>query len=96
MDKIKKAIALSLLLGSAKADQPVHCLRESVYGEWDFHVSKDSQNVNLFESKEVCTHALPNKLQFINGDYRFQFAKSDVWKVNLMDQYNVQASSNGQ
>jgi hypothetical protein len=56
MDKIGKFTVLSLLFSSVKADQPVHCLRESVYGEWEFYVSKDSQNVNLFEVNEVCTH----------------------------------------
>ena len=25
-----------------KADQPVHCLRESLFGNWKFHVSADT------------------------------------------------------
>jgi hypothetical protein len=58
---------------SVRADQPVHCLRENMYGLWDFHVSTDTQNVNLFDRKEVCTHNVPNGLQFINKDYKFQF-----------------------
>ena len=33
---------------SVKADQPVHCLKDDAFGEWDFHVSKDIQQVNLF------------------------------------------------
>jgi len=31
-----------------KADQPVHCLRDNVYGQWEFHVSTDIQTVDLF------------------------------------------------
>jgi hypothetical protein len=46
-------------------DQPVHCLREKMYGEWDFHVSQDVQFVNLFESKEVCTHQMTNRVQIL-------------------------------
>lgn len=45
-----------------RADQPVHCLRGQLYGVWNFHVSKEEENVNLFEVDEVCTHKLPNKL----------------------------------
>ena len=78
-----------------KADQPVHCLRESVYGTWDFHVSKDVGNVNLFEAKEVCTHQLPNKLQMLSEGHEFAFADEEVWKMSLMDQYQVQASNDG-
>ena len=43
-----------------RGDAPVHCLREKIYGTWDFHVTKDVSTVNLFEMKEVCTHSMPN------------------------------------
>jgi len=32
----------------ARADQPVHCLRDDAFGEWEFHVSQDVSSVNLF------------------------------------------------
>ena len=57
--------SFALLLGSYSsvlADQPSHCLREKIYGMWEFHVSKDVENINLFETSEVCTHQLNNKL----------------------------------
>ena len=38
----KALLAALLMAGSAKADQPVHCLREQLYGVWNFHVSTDS------------------------------------------------------
>lgn len=69
MKRASELVTLLLLSSSklgVKADQPVHCLRENVYGVWDFHVSEDTQNVNLFNTKEVCSHAVPNQLQFIN------------------------------
>lgn len=39
---IQNAAVLALFLGAqVKADQPVHCLRQDIYGEWTFKVSKD-------------------------------------------------------
>jgi len=71
------SLAKLLLLYSShlvvRADQPVHCLRENMYGVWDFHISDDTQSVNLFTSGEVCSHNVPNQLQFINKDYEFKF-----------------------
>jgi len=31
-----------------KADQPVHCLKDDAFGEWEFHVSQEVSSVNLF------------------------------------------------
>jgi len=47
MNKTKQFV-ISLLLGLTKADQPVKCLREHMYGEWNFHVNQEVENVNLF------------------------------------------------
>lgn len=68
MKRTAKLVILALLQ-SVRADQPVHCLRESLYGVWDFHVSAQSESVNIFSTQEVCTHKVPNGLQFINNDY---------------------------
>ena len=67
MKKIKSFAAFCLLYNLnpfdvVKADQPVHCLRENMYGIWNFHTSKVQENVNLFEINEVCSHSLPNKV----------------------------------
>lgn len=50
------ALVLSLFLGLIKADQPVHCERRNIVGDWRFHVTKDAAMVNLFETKDICTH----------------------------------------
>jgi hypothetical protein len=34
---------------------------------------------------------MPNKLQIIQKDYNFNFAKENVWKIKIMDKYQVQA-----
>jgi hypothetical protein len=61
-------------LGSVLCDQPSHCLRGEVYGMWEFHVSKEVESVNLFETNEVCTHQLNNKLQILGIHQQFSFA----------------------
>lgn len=53
------------------ADQPVHCIREELYGIWNFHVSTDKSNINLFDTKELCTHSVPNKIQMVNKSHQF-------------------------
>ena len=70
-----------------KADQPVHCLRDNAYGEWDFHVSTEVNNVNLFQTQEVCTHERPNHIQIMSKDHQFTFEKEEVWKVKLLPDY---------
>ena len=36
------ALAISLLLAPVAADQPVHCLREQIFGVWNFKVHKET------------------------------------------------------
>lgn len=74
-----------------KADQPVHCLREQLFGVWDFHVSKDAGNVSLFDTTELCTHSVPNRVQLVNKKHEFSFASTDLYKLNLMDNYKAEA-----
>jgi|688.fasta_scaffold2707249_1 hypothetical protein len=62
-----------------------------MYGLWDFYVSKDVEYLNIFDTKEVCSHRVPNLVQIINKDYEFNFESHELWKVNLMDKYKVQA-----
>lgn len=88
-------LTLALFLGTAYADQPVHCLREKIYGMWEFHVSKDVDTVNLFEAKEICSHQMTNKVQILSQSYKFQFEKEEVWKVSLEDQYRAEATCTG-
>ena len=74
---MKLSLAVACLvynLNPIKADQPVHCLRESLFGKWDFHVSSDQATVNVFDSQELCTHSVPNKVQLVNQGHKFSFA----------------------
>ena len=91
----KLATAAVGLSTFAKADQPVHCLRQEVYGDWTFHISKESESVNLFDVAEVCTHQLPNGVQFINNDFKFSFAQESTMKVSLKDNYRATATIDG-
>ena len=75
-----------------KADQPVHCLREQLYGNWQFYVSNESATVNLFDTKEVCTHSIPNKVQIVSEKHGFNFGKNQsLYNVNLMQDYKAEA-----
>ena len=56
------SLAIALLLNLVQADQPVHCLRESFFGEWMFNVSTDKQVLNLFDTQQICSHSVPNKV----------------------------------
>ena len=78
---LARLITISMLLMNpmtsefgARADQPVHCLRQDIYGDWTFHVGKDQELVNLFEVGGLCTHRRPNGVQVINRDFKFSFA----------------------
>ena len=86
-----KALTLLALLGYVRADQPVHCLRQDIYGEWTFKISTTTEYVNLFEARDVCTHNKPNGLQIITPDYKFQLAQADTLKVILKDNYEAEA-----
>jgi hypothetical protein len=77
-----KLLAYLLLVGTIKADQPVHCLG-GVTGTWNFHVSSEIQNVNLYTTNEVCTHQMPNKLQLLPKEFKFKFEKEEPIKVHL-------------
>ena len=48
-------------IASVYADVPSECTRDQVYGTWDFHVSAEQQQVNVFKSREICTHMMPNR-----------------------------------
>ena len=58
---------LSLLASPIVADQPIKCPKSggdvNYIGQvWTFHSSSHSDSVNLYDTKEVCGHQLPNKV----------------------------------
>lgn len=82
MAKSIDIISYLLLIGKLRADQPVSCLGQAE-GAWNFHISAEIQNINLYDSSEICTHKLPNKLQILNQYDNFKFDKEEVWQVSL-------------
>ena len=76
-----------------RADQPVNCLRKQIHDQvWNFHVSQDTETVNLFESKELCGHQQPNRVQIVEKGHHFKFAKDDVWQVEIKEDYTAVAN----
>jgi hypothetical protein len=85
------SFAALCLLGLVKADQPVHCVRDKLFGEWYFHVNSDDTTVNLYQTRDLCTHAVPNKIQLVNAEHKFYFQKEDVYKINLLENFKAEA-----
>lgn len=86
------ALLYNLSVEQVLADQPVHCLKDDAFGEWDFHVSQNVDTVDLFQTQEVCTHRTPNIIQIVSGDHSFKFEKEDVWRVKFLDNFKAEAS----
>lgn len=47
--------------------------------------------VNLFETRDVCTHNLPNGVQIITPQQKLAFPQADTLKVTLKDNYDAEA-----
>lgn len=62
-----------------------------MYGLWEFKVAKQVDHLNLFQTDEVCTHQLVNKVQLINKKHEWNLIDEDTYKVSLMDNYKVEA-----
>jgi len=90
---IKLILALLLVISLASADQPVSCLRTLIHEQvWNFYVSQDTQTQNLFETKEICTHQMPNKVQLLGHNHQFKFEKYDVWQVMIHPDFKATAN----
>lgn len=46
----------------ALADQPVHCFKSQIAGNWTFEVSREAVKAELGAADSICSHELPNKL----------------------------------
>jgi hypothetical protein len=93
-----KTFALLALLGLTtvvKCDQPVHCLRQNIYGEWTFYLSTEKSAVNLFQVRDVCTHNMPNGIQVVTPNHKFAFANQTAIKVSLGDNNKAVAQVDG-
>lgn len=75
-----------------RADQPVNCLRQQFHDQWwTFHVSRDSEFVDLFKTEEVCTHKIPNRVQVLSSEHKFAFQNEDAWQVMIHADYSAEA-----
>jgi hypothetical protein len=39
----------------------------------------------------LCTHRVPNKVQLVNKDHQFTFQSEDIYRVNLLENYQAEA-----
>lgn len=47
--------------------------------------------MNLYQTKELCTHNVPNKIQLVNAEHQFFFEKEDLYKINLLEDFKAEA-----
>ena len=47
--------------------------------------------MNLYQTRELCTHNVPNKIQLVNTEHNFFFEKEDVYKINLLEDFQAEA-----
>jgi hypothetical protein len=45
----------------------------------------------LFQTQDLCTHTMPNRVQIIPADFKFNFASQNVVKVAINDNYKAEA-----
>jgi hypothetical protein len=55
----------------ALADQPIKCNKSEVKvgSTWTFHATPSVETTNLYQTKEICGHQMPNKVQLIDDQY---------------------------
>lgn len=83
---------MAILASVVKADQPVNCLRQQFHDQWwSFHVSKESNTINLFETNEVCGHQIPNRIQIMSNNHKFKFETEDVYQVMIHSDFSAEA-----
>ena len=54
-------------------------------------MSKDSEFIDLFQTQEVCTHQIPNRVQVLSSDHKFSFKNEDAWQVMIHSDYSAEA-----
>ena len=46
----------------------------------------------MYETKEVCTHQFPNKVQLLGQDHKWKFAKEDIWQILIRSDFTCEGS----
>ena len=82
------------------ADQPVKCPKGGdgmnyIDGTWTFYVNPEPQILDLYKQRDVCTHNLPNSIQIIGQEYKFNMEKHEKWQVKIVNGDKVQATKIG-
>ena len=47
--------------------------------------------MNLFETYELCTHNLPNKIQLVNYKHDFELGPHETYKIQLKEGFKLEA-----
>jgi len=45
----------------------------------------------LYDTEELCTHNIPNKVQLVNKSHNFRFDNEDIYRINILENYRAEA-----
>ena len=46
----------------------------------------------MYETKEVCTHQFPNRVQLLGQNHKWAFVKEDIWQVMIRPDFTCEGS----
>jgi len=49
-------------------------------------------DINLFQTDEICTHKRPNHIQVVAKNHEFKFEKEEIWRVKFLDNFKAEGS----
>lgn len=60
-------------------------------GPWHLTVDEDVRQGSLYDTEELCTHNIPNKVQLVNKSHNFRFDNEDIYRINILENYRAEA-----
>jgi C1A family cysteine protease len=88
-------ILLCLLTTPIYSDHPVHCRKESVEGNWTFHISNIKFDPDLKDPRTSCGNGMPSKIYTGTIDIIRPFANGEnKLKINMGTDYKIRDQNN--
>ena len=94
MKNILRVVAVICLINISIQDQPVHCRKEKIQGNWVFHISKTIFDPSLKDERTNCGNGFPAKIHKNKDDSIKPFPKEEILEIILGDDYKVYSNCN--
>jgi len=93
-EKIKSLVCvifftLTILLAQVNSDHPVHCKKETIQGDWVFHISNETFNPDLKNPKISCGNGIPSKVSKETTDIIKPFQSETLFEIKLGSDYKT-------